>query len=103
MHVFPVSIIYIAMKKRANIIVSGKVRGVFFRVYAKQKAEELGLTGWVKNSLNGQVEIVAEGEEKNLKDLVKWCYNGPSGAEVKKVEVKWNEFEGRLDKFEILA
>lgn len=91
------------MKKRADIIVSGKVQGVFFRIYAKQKAEELKLAGWVKNASNGNVEILAEGEEKNLKEFIKWCYNGSSGARVEKVEVNWNEFEGRLDKFEILV
>lgn len=91
------------MKKRANIIVLGKVQGVFFRVCAKRKAEELKLAGWVKNAPNGKVEIAAEGEEKNLKDLVKWCYTGPNGARVEKVAVKWEDYKGEFDGFKILA
>lgn len=87
------------MKKRANIIISGKVQGVFFRVCAKQKAEELKLAGWVKNAQNGQVEIVAEGEEKDLKEFIKWCYNGPSEASVKKVTVKLEGYKGEFDVF----
>ncbi len=91
------------MKKRANITVSGKVQGVFFRVYAKQKAIDLKLSGWVKNLLNDQVEIMAEGEEKNLKELAEWCYNGPKGAKVEKVITGWKEYRGEFDKFEILT
>lgn len=90
------------MQKRANIIVSGRVQGVFYRASAKVKAEELNLAGWVKNLPNGSVEILAEGDEKDLKEFIKWCYNGSSGAQVKKVETVWSEFEGRFDKFELL-
>lgn len=90
------------MKKSANIIISGRVQGVFYRASARKKAEELNLVGWVKNLPNENVEILAEGEERDLKEFIKWCYNGSSGAQVAKVETKWNEFEGGFDKFEIL-
>lgn len=79
------------------------MQGVFFRVYVKQKATELKLSGWVKNLLNSQVEIVAEGEEKNLKELDKWCYNGPSEARVEKVTAKWEDYKGEFNGFKILA
>jgi len=91
------------MKKRANIIVSGRVQGVFFRVYAKQKAEKLKLIGWIRNVPNGQVEIVAEGEEKDLKDLIKQCYNGPSGAKIEEVTVEWGNYKGEFNEFKVLV
>jgi acylphosphatase len=93
------------MKKCVHIIISGKVQGVFYRTKTKERAEELNLTGWVKNTSNGRVEVLAQGDEKGLKELVEWCYNGPRGARVERVEVDW---EGRglerfeFDKFEIL-
>lgn len=91
------------MLKRVHLLISGKVQGVFFRVYAKQKAEEFGLTGWVKNAPNGKVEILAEGDEKDLKELARWCYNGPSGARVEKTTVKWEDYKGEFNEFKILA
>lgn len=91
------------MKKRVKIIVSGKVQGVFYRANAKRKAEELGLTGWVKNTPNNKVEILAEGEEDKLREMAEWCRNGSSGAIVDKVEAKWMESEKKFDKFEIIV
>jgi len=76
------------MKKSAHVIISGGVQGVWFRANTKQKAEELGLTGWVRNTNDGCVEAVFEGEERQLEEMIKWCHKGPSLANVKKVEVK---------------
>ena len=50
-------------EKRVHIFVSGLVQGVFFRDSTRQKAQELGITGWVRNLIDGRVEIVAEGEK----------------------------------------
>lgn len=90
------------MKKRLCIYVYGKVQGVLFRSQTREKALELGLSGYAKNLTNGSVEIVAEGEERDLKELAKWCYNGPKGAEVDKADLKWEKEEKKFDKFEIL-
>ncbi len=90
------------MMKEAHIIVSGKVQGVFFRHSVLQKAREFDLLGWVKNLLNGTVEILAEGEEGNLKELINWCYNGHKSARVDRIFVYWKKFENKFDKFEIL-
>jgi acylphosphatase len=76
------------MKKSAHVIISGRVQGVWFRANTKQKAEKLGLTGWVRNTNDGCVEAVFEGEERQLEEMIKWCNKGPSLANVKKVEVK---------------
>ena len=75
---------------------------MFFRQSARKKAIELGLVGWVKNLPDGKVEIMAEGEEKDLKSLVDWCYNGPKGAEVEKVNAEWDAYNGKFNHFEIL-
>ncbi len=91
----------ITVPKRVEIKVVGRVRGVFFRQGVKQKAEELGLTGWVKNEEDGSVRIVAEGEEENLQKLVEWARLGTEWARVDKIDIAWsNGIEEFLD-FEI--
>ena len=64
------------MDKRIQLIVKGKVQGVFFRDYTSRKARELGLKGTVRNRSDGAVEIHAQGQESQLKELEKWCWNG---------------------------
>lgn len=78
-----------------NIRVYGLVQGVFFRASAKEEAIKLDLTGFAKNQSDGSVYIETEGEENNLNKFVKWCHQGPSMAEVEKVEV----FEDSLKNF----
>ena len=68
-----------------RIMIEGKVQGAFFRTSTLQKARELELLGWIKNTNNGCVEIHAEGKECALEDLIKWCKKGPEDAEVKRV------------------
>ena len=63
-------------KKRAHLIIYGKVQGVFFRASTKDKAIELGLKGFVRNQPDGTVEVIAEGSEKQLQELVAWCHEG---------------------------
>lgn len=63
-----------------NIRVSGKVQGVSFRESAKQMADDLGLTGFVRNEPNGSVYIEAEGEEASIEKFVAWCKEGPEHA-----------------------
>jgi acylphosphatase len=74
--------------KTLEIIVSGKVQGVYFRQSTKAKAEELGITGTVQNLSNGSVQVVASGESLPLEQLVQWCHHGPPRATVRGVEVK---------------
>jgi acylphosphatase len=89
------------MIKRIVLKIYGEVHGVSFRYYTQQKARSLNLIGWVRNEPDGTVKIMAEGEEKNLKKLVDWCYNGVRFAKVDKVEVKWEEASGEFKEFEI--
>jgi len=90
------------MQKFLHIKIFGKVQGVFFRVEARKKATAIGIFGNVRNMPDGTVEIMASGEEKNLKELLEWCYNGPEGARVDNVEYEWLSKAETFDKFEIM-
>ena len=74
---------------------------VMYRDSARREAKRLKLVGWVMNQDDGTVEIMAEGEEENLKKLIKWCYNGPVLARIDKIDVKWSEPTGQFNDFEI--
>ena len=65
------------MKKNVHVIISGRVQGVWFRSSTKQKAEQLGVTGWVRNTHNGCVEAIFEGEDDEVDALIEWCHHGP--------------------------
>jgi len=74
--------------KHITLRVYGHVHGVFFRASTKEKAQELGLTGFVQNEADGTVYIEAEGNAEALKQLEQWAHEGPRRAKVEKVEVK---------------
>jgi len=88
-------------KKRAHLIIHGKVQGVFFRAYLRERSEQFKLTGWAKNTFDGNVEVVLEGEESAVKQVVEWCYSGPADSEVKKVAEKWEKATGEFQDFSI--
>jgi len=83
-----------------NIRVYGRVQGVYYRASAKEKAEKLGLTGFVKNDKDGSVYIEAEGEEDMLQKLADWCLEGPQLAKVERVDVMDGAWQG-YETFEI--
>lgn len=89
------------VKTRAHVYVSGRVQGVFFRQNTKQKAESIGVTGYVRNLPDGRVEAIFEGEENNVKSLVDFCKNGSREAIVTNVDVKFETFSGDFQNFEI--
>ena len=89
------------LKIRAHIVVKGRVQGVFYRASAKDEAEKLGISGWVKNRREGNVEILAEGGELVVKELIEWCKKGPPHAKVKEVNVEWDEYKGEFKGFSI--
>ena len=89
------------MKSNVHIVISGRVQGVWFRANTKQKAEQLGLTGWVRNTHDGCVEAVFEGEEKLVNKMIEWCHKGPSLAKVEEVKVKIQNLTNRFDGFSI--
>jgi len=79
------------MKKSKHIVISGKVQGVFFRASTRQKAEQIGVNGWVRNTSDGKVEALFEGDEKKVNKLIEWCRHGPNLAEVKEVNIQEKE------------
>ena len=74
--------------KQIKIKVSGKVQGVFFRRYTCQEAVKLGLSGYVKNLVNGDVEIVAQGDDSQLDQLIEWAKIGSPSSVVKNLKVE---------------
>ena len=84
--------------QRVHIIIHGTVQGVFFRANTRDAALKLGLKGYARNIDDGCVEVVAEGPEDKVKELIEFCKKGPDASSVEKADVKFgkatNEFEG---------
>ncbi len=89
------------MKVRAHVFVNGRVQGVFFRQETKRQAEEYDVNGWVSNLSDGRVEVVFEGEEQQVKQLIEYCKHGPSRAHVTNVDVRWENYTGEFEGFTI--
>ncbi|NOX62882.1 MAG: acylphosphatase [Chloroflexi bacterium] len=90
--------------KRLKAIVHGRVQGVGFRVFVLRHAQALGLTGTVRNvySPTRHVEVIAEGPEDKLKQLLAQLKIGPSMSWVERVEVEWSEPTGEFSYFSIV-
>jgi acylphosphatase len=73
---------------RLRVRVTGVVQGVYFRASTAEQARRLGLTGWVRNTPEGQVELEAEGEEASVRALCEWCRRGPPAARVDKLDLE---------------
>ena len=82
--------------KRARVVVSGVVQGVFFRTETRDRARSLGVAGWIRNVPDGTVEAAFEGDDERVDSMVDWCRRGPSGASVEQVEVEWVGPEGEV-------
>lgn len=65
-----------------QLVIKGRVQGVFFRVSAKKIADKLGIKGWIKNTRNGSVETRISGNQEQVDEFVAWCRQGPEEAEV---------------------
>jgi acylphosphatase len=89
------------MMKRLHIWVKGIVQGVYFRHNTAWKAAELNVHGWVRNLGDGRVEIVCEGEETVLKEMLDWSKHGPVGAYVEGTETEWEQYTGEFSRFKI--
>ncbi|NTS42907.1 acylphosphatase [Flavisolibacter sp. BT320] len=71
-----------------HLLIQGTVQGVYYRASAKKVAEAIGVVGWIRNTPEGHVEAVVTGEPYQLQDFSEWCRKGPSGANVKAVDVE---------------
>ncbi len=86
--------------KHFSIKITGKVQGVFFRASTKEKADELGVKGFVRNEPDGSVYVEVEGAEYILDQFIDWCTHGPERAWVEKMEPRPGEKKGFKD-FEV--
>jgi len=89
------------MKRRIHIFYSGKVQGVGFRMTAEETAQEFGVVGWVKNLRNGQVELVAEGEQTVLERFLEALRQGSMKNFISQVDVTWSNASETFDEFSI--
>ena len=88
--------------KQLQLVVRGRVQGVFFRASAQREARRLGLNGWVRNRNDGSVEILAEGEETSIRELYSWAQKGPGAARVDRVDTRWRSYTGDFSEFRIV-
>lgn len=88
-------------KVRKHAIIKGFVQGVWFRASTQDQALAHHVTGWVKNTSDGYVEAVFEGEAEAVEKVIQWCHRGPTGATVQEVEVETEEYKGEFASFSI--
>ena len=88
--------------RRVKIVVSGRVQGVYFRLFTQNKAKHLAINGTVQNLPDGRVEIFAEAEHLMIDKFVKWCSKGPVTARVDNIEVTELEPEFNFTSFDIV-
>lgn len=79
---------------RVRVVAHGQVQGVFFRASVKERAEQHGIAGWVRNRADGSVEALFEGRRLEVEELVSWCSQGPERARVARLDVIDEEPQG---------
>ncbi len=84
-----------------HLLIKGKVQGVFYRASAKKIAEKLNLTGWIRNTEQGDVEAMVTGTQLKLQEFINWCKQGSENAKVEDVIVTEQQ-EITFKKFEIV-
>jgi len=88
-------------KARAHVFIEGHVHGVYFRDTTRRRALALGVTGWVRNLIDGRVEAVFEGDEDAVRRMIQFAREGPPRALVTRVDAKYGEYTGAFDTFSI--
>ena len=89
------------MMRSIRLLISGRVQGVYFRLFAQKKAKQLGIKGYAKNLADGRVEIIAEADNTSIEQLIKWSYKGPITARVDVVEISEWPIDEKFTTFEI--
>ena len=84
---------------RAELLISGRVQGVFYRASAQQEAQRLGLVGEIANLPDGRVEAIVEGPRESVEEFIAWCRRGPPSAKVENVTVRWSTARGEFRTF----
>lgn len=88
---------------KMKLKIYGQVQGVGMRLAVSSVAQNLNLTGWVKNCSDGSVELFAEGLMENLSTLLDWCYIGSQGEIISKIDVLWEEGPVQFADFNIIG
>jgi acylphosphatase len=86
---------------RVQVLISGRVQGVYFRAYTRDQAVARGLSGWVRNLPDGRVAAVFEGDREKIDSMLAWCRQGPSYAAVDEVLTDWQPYQGEFQDFRI--
>ncbi|MFC1855067.1 acylphosphatase [Thermodesulfobacteriota bacterium] len=87
--------------KQARVKVTGRVQGVFFRANTLEMARSLGLSGWVKNNLDGSVSALFQGDDGLVERAILWCHDGPPSSHVTDVKVEYDEVTEELRSFSV--
>lgn len=82
-----------------QVIIKGSVQGVGFRAFVAEAAQSRGITGWVRNTFEGNVEVFAEGSKSKLDELLNILHSGPNLSEVTKVTFTWSEGKSKYSSF----
>ena len=88
-------------RRRVLARISGRVQGVGFRFFARETANEFGITGYVRNLPDGSLEVVAEGEEDVLKEFLEMLRDGPRSARITDIQVSWGPPSDEYDLFSV--
>ncbi len=88
-------------ERRLHVVVHGRVQGVSFRYYTQHRAMDLGLSGYVRNLWDCSVEVVAEGPQAKLEELLAFLRVGPRGALVTQVDAEWFGPADAFERFEV--
>ncbi len=86
---------------RCKIIISGFVQGVSFRSFIKKHAISLNIKGYAKNTPDGNIEVICEGEKAKIQMLIERCKRGPQLARVTKIEIEAEDFKNQFENFSI--
>jgi len=88
--------------KKVKIIIKGFVQGVGFRYFIYRNAQALNLSGYAKNLINGNVEVLLEGDDNNVDEMISILKQGPSRSIVNSIELDYSDFKGEYIGFSIL-
>ncbi|GAC1321584.1 MAG: acylphosphatase [Chloroflexota bacterium] len=89
--------------QRMHLRIHGRVQGVSFRFHARERAQSLGLTGWIRNLPDGSVEADVQGPADAVSGFVRWAQRGPSGASVEHVDTDTREPDETTRSFRIVS
>ncbi|KAF0112359.1 MAG: acylphosphatase [Chloroflexi bacterium] len=89
--------------KQIHLFIDGRVQEVGFRYFVYDFAQQNGLSGWVRNRSNGQVEVLAEGSTEALTNLLNLVKQGPSSSVVTEIKFEWSDAERRYSQFSMLV